>query len=176
MLCLRWEQLSLTPGIRLHRSHSLNLGVTAKERERCWVGLHRDNPPSLEGALVHDAYPFWVTPKRGDRFLVLAQPRDHLRDDDRILIHVSTRGEGKGNGRGWWSVEGGETLLAGVEERDAWSEGLILLNPGGIVRMRPARGDDDLALCYPVDGEPHVETWIRHEARQLLISEGVSTK
>lgn len=177
MRCYHWQSDELTRGIKLHRGHTLSLGVTARTGARCWVGLHRDNPARVDNDVMHEAYPFWVSPKNGGRFLVFAKPHASVANDDRVLIHVTTRGPAF-RGRGWWSLRGeGETILAGVVslERREWSEGLVIASPGTVIRLRPTHGDDDYAFVYPMSGEPHVESWIRHEARQLLIETGVST-
>jgi len=178
MRCYEWNAGSLQDGIFLSHAPALVLGSTSTDGSPIRVPLHKRNPASIENKRMTMVYPFWVNPQNGDPFLTLAKPHKKHSDDPRAFLHLSTRSSNEHAIQGFWRTMAGspKTLLVGVGALDGktWREGLIIMNPGDILRVRP-EGSDDMWAIVCDDDTVHSETWIRHEARMLLREEGLLT-
>jgi hypothetical protein len=171
MRCFEWKEGELIDGISMSDDNGLLLANNTTR-----VPLHSRNPATVYRGRVFDVYPFWVNPQDGSSFLTLAKPHEKHQNDPSILVHVSTHSDQDFPVMGFWRgmPEIVRTLHAATAETSAlsWKEGLVTIAPSGVLRIRPEGHDDMWAIVNDHDA-PYTETWIRHEARNLLREEGL---
>ena len=180
MRTYNWHNRRLTEGLSIRISSQGNayvpLGEPKSPGPSHMVTLHRDNPPKIRSNQIRDAFPYWVRPRKGDPFLVLAKPHEHHADDKTVLLRVSTWSPKTFGGRGFWRMTEGETptLLTGIQYytdqngREAIaSEGLVTLDPGQTLRIRPEGSDDQWAVTNTGD-EVVSEPWDFYRMRLVL--------
>jgi hypothetical protein len=176
MRCYAWIDGDIQDGIALSGKDALILGTQSDLGNPVRIPLHSRNPACLVRGRITDTYPFWVNPQSGEPFLTFAQPHEKHEDDERALLHISTKSSDAHDILGFWKgIEGSpKTLLVGIgsHKLDQWKDGLVVLEPGDVLRARPEGADDMWAITYR-GGHLFTETWIRHEARALLFEEGL---
>jgi hypothetical protein len=175
MRTFSWKGGELERGIAVKRSSQKNyytpLGDSDTPGPHHMVTLHRDNPAEIRDGRVFDVFPYWVRPRAGDAFLVLAQPHAQHQDTLDVLVRISTWAPEAYSGRGFWRQTVGETdtLVTGVGHyRDSSgrkavaSEGLVRLEAGKTLRVRPEGSDDHWAVTN--DGE-----WVVSELWEVYV-------
>ncbi len=176
MRCITWESGILTPGLRVSGSgdkgHYCLLGDPSTPGPCSRIPFHNTNPPHVVDGRVYEVFPFWVRPKDASNFLVLAQPHEKHLDDDRFLVRISTYNEETFGGRGFWrAVEGStNTIATGITyytdsqgRKAVASHGLVILNPGQTLRVRPEGSDTHWAVRWD-DGMLHTMPWEQYQA------------
>lgn len=180
MRTFSWENRTLSEGIGVRcssqRNYYVPLGDSDSPGPSFIVTFHRENPPEVTGARVYDAFPYWVRPKSGSPFLVLARPHAIHEEDPTVLLRVSTWSPYTYGGRGFWRVERGETdtMLTGIryytdgnQRRAIASEALVKLAAGQTLRLRPEGSDDHWAVTN-IGGQVLSELWEEFCARRVL--------
>ena len=143
------------------------LGEEGRGRRYEKVGLFRKNPAEVQGDRVHSAHPVKITVRRGTEkeqsFFTLAKPRDAR--DNRTLVRIDTSWVyTRGTTGRWEAVRGNpEDLVAGYGAHGAagrigsWDDGLIVMSPGDVVRVKPEGGHKTQAFAL-ICSEDGVET------------------
>jgi hypothetical protein len=180
MRCVSWEAGDLVAGIpvsgTLSKGFYCALGDPQTAGPAARVPFHQNNPPTLENDRLHSAFPFWVRPKDAKRFLVLAAPHEKHADDARTLLRISTYNPETFGGRGFWRVIDGRTntiatgltYYTDVRGRAAIaSHGLVLLEAGQVLRVRPEGADTHWAV-YDLDGTLRSIPWEQYQAALYL--------
>lgn len=175
MQCYSWENGELVPGIDL-QSGALILGTQSEHGAPVRVPLHSKNPAQQISGKILETYPFWVNPQNGEPFLTFAQPHEKHQDDSRALLRLTTSSTLNHTVQGFWKGIAGspKTLLVGIgtNQDQTWREALVILQPDDVIRVRPEGSDDMWAIVHTGE-QIRSETWIRHEARGLLLEEGI---
>jgi hypothetical protein len=176
MRCYAWIDGALQEGIELADGTALILGTQSEQGNPVRIPLHKRNPAELTHLRISNSYPFWVNPQSGEPFLTFAQPHEKHENDTKTLLHVSTLSGVNHDIQGFWKGVKGhpKTLLVGIgaTQKKSWKEGLVVLEPGDVLRVRP-EGSDDMWAVVHTGHSLRSETWIRHEARGLLLEEGI---
>ena len=180
MRCFHWSCGSLQSGLHLQNDERLGavvfLGEEGRGRRYEKVALDRSNPAKVEAGRVTEAHPRKVTlPARDGKpekvFFVLEAPRQNAGD---VLIRVNTYSAYIRGGSGGWSTAEGapETLVSGfgafglAGRVGEWSDGLVRMRPGDVLKIRPSRSIDGVssfALWVDEDGTPKTATWREYE-------------
>jgi len=164
MRIYNWENRKLTEGVAVEYSNRGNAFVALGDPDTPgpahMITLHDKNPAQIQDGKLHDVFPFWVRPKDGDHFLVWAKPHEHLSDVEAVLIRVSTWSPTVYSGRGFWRTQMADTrtMLTGIKHYQATngrkacaSYGLVRLDPGETLRIRPEGADDHWAVTHERD-------------------------
>ena len=154
MKCYTFSGGSLSEGISVAEDERLGmvvfLGEQGRGRRYEKVGLFRKNPAEVKDGKVNEAHPVKITINRGtDRersFFVLAKSNNGK--DQRVLVRISTRWCYTRNTAGSWSAVKGEpqNLVSGYGAHGAagrignWDDGLVLMSPGDVIRVKPEGG------------------------------------
>lgn len=189
MRCYTWTGQGMESGVVLVDDPKLGkvvfLGEEGRGRRYEKIALDRRTPPAVVDGRVHTATLRKVTlPARDDKpekaFWVLdadKAPADKA-PADKILVRVSTEAVYTRNSAGGWAVAAGtpELLVAGhgahgiAGRIGSWADGLIVMRPGDVLKVRPEGGYKVEAHALWVDGAsmPQTCSWQDYESMRAV--------
>lgn len=156
------------------------LGEAGRGRRYEKVSLSRQNPAYVIDGRILEADPVKITlgakAEESEKvFYVLAASKS---DSWSVLVRINTNGGYIRGANGRWETISGkpETLVSGYGAfGDAgrignWADGLVVMNPGDVIRVRPSRtwGEGPSALWVDENGEPHSASWKDYENLQAV--------
>lgn len=169
--CWTWENGRLELGLRFTLDERLGsvvfLGEEGRGRRYEKVALDRKNPPECINMYVREAHPVKITlpPKDGKPERVFYVLGRRLVGNAGVLVRIDTnRGYIRNADGRWTTVEGSpENLVAGygafgdAGRVGSWSDGIVMMRAGDVIRIRPTRGED-FALWIESD-RPVTASW-----------------
>lgn len=154
MKCYTFSGGRVSKGIAVREDSKLGLvvflGEEGRGRRYEKVGLFRKNPAEVKDGRVYKAHPVKITINRGtDRersFFTLAEPNNG--NDRRVLVRINTQWVYTRNTAGSWKAVKGEPqdLVVGYGAHGIagrignWDDGLVLMSPGDVIRVKPEGG------------------------------------
>lgn len=156
------------------------LGEEGRGRKYQKVGLSRRNPAEVVNGCIINANPVKITlpAKDGKPELVFYVLEKSSTDSQAIIIRINSYGGYIRGGQGNWKAVAGnpETLVSGYGAfGDAgrignWDDGLVVMNPGDVIRIHPSRtwGNGDSAVWLDEAGNPQTASWQDWENLQAL--------
>lgn len=169
MKCFTFHHRVLSPGIAVQSDNRMGivvyLGEEGRGRRYQKVGLFHRSPAEVVDGRVFEAHPVKFTlpategkPERV--FWTLAMPTND--EDQRVLVRVNTSQVYTRDSVGGWSGVKGKppTLIVGhgahgdAGRIGTWDDGLVLMSPGDVLRVKPEGGykTPAFALIYDEKG------------------------
>ena len=185
MRCFTWSGGNVVPGIGLKADERLGqvvfLGEEGRGRRYEKVALDRRAPAEMANGRVLEAHPRKVTLPAKDgkpekTFYVLQAPT-HCNES--VLIRVDTSWCYTKGTTGAWSTLAGtpETLIMGYGAHGdagrigSWDDGLVVMKPGDILRVRPEGGHKTKPYVLWIEhGAPTTATQQDYEVMQVVAS------
>lgn len=172
MQAFTWSSGQISQGIALAKDDKLGdvvfLGEAGRGRRYEKVALGRRNPAAVVGGKVLEAQSVKITlPARDGKpekvFYVLEKPKALLGE---VLVRVSTLTSYVRGARGYIETVAGtpETVIAGygafgdAGRVGSWTDSLVVLRPGDVLRIHPSRGECSYALWLE-GGTPTTASW-----------------
>lgn len=134
------------------------LGEKGRGRWYEKIGLFYKNPAEVKNGIIYEANPVKIILKRSNyqekSFFVLARPNNG--NDPRALVRINTAWRQTNiswldacNSVGSWKAVKGnpQDLVIGYGAHDItgrlgkWNDGLVLMSPGDVIRVKPVGGD-----------------------------------
>lgn len=176
-----WSGGTVHPGMKISQDKRLGdiifLGESGRGRHYEKIGISRFRPAEVIDGRVFKARPVKIIPapkdgKPGRSFYILEGPR---KNTNKVLIRICTLTSYIRGAYGRFFKEKGapETLTCGqgafgdAGRVGTWEDGLVVMQPGDVLRVYPSRGDHSYALWLK-DDKPVTTTWSDYENIQAV--------
>lgn len=185
MKCYTWSGTKVEMGIAMISDPKLGqvifLGEEGRGRRYEKVALGKRNPAEVVGGRVMNAVPQKIAlPARDGKpektFYVLERPRNG--NGHQALVRVSTQWCYTKNSAGRWETVAGkpETIVSGHGAHGIagrignWDDGLILMSPGDLLKIKPEGGHktEAFALWSDESGTLQTASWQDYENLQAV--------
>lgn len=181
-----WRSGSLSQGLSVADDEKLGkiiyLGEFGRGRRYEKVGLLRKDPAEIIDGKILEAHPVKITVNRGTdkerSFFVLAKPNAEQEKDKRVLVRIDTSYTYTRGTAGGWKTKAGspQELIKGYGAHGIagrignWDDGLVLVAPGDVLRIKPEGGykSSAYALFFDENGELATMVWEDYEAMQAI--------